>query len=147
MKKIIFALLCLLCALCKDNVQSFHNPEDFLKGYWSTLRSINEDNAIVLFDEDEYRIYKNRKEIDKTLIINDTIQKGSLCAIFYSYSIGSTVYRKVEFAKVIDGFYLDTYLSKDKSKAAEEYGVTRDDIAEVYRAWSNWSPETYFSHY
>ena len=109
--------------------------------------SINEDNAIVLFDEDEYRIYKNRKEIDKTLIINDTIQKGSLCAIFYSYSIGSTVYRKVEFAKVIDGFYLDTYLSKDKSKAAEEYGVTRDDIAEVYRAWSNWSPETYFSHY
>lgn len=147
MKKIIFALLCLLCASCKDNVQSFHNPEDFLKGYWSTLRSINEDNAIVLFDEDEYRIYKNRKEIDKTLIINDTIQKGSLCAIFYSYSIGSTVYRKVEFAKVIDGFYLDTYLSKDKSKAAEEYGVTRDDIAEVYRAWSNWSPETYFSHY
>ena len=52
-------------------------------------------------------LVKNKDEILKTLAINDTIKikDKNIMAVFYSYSIGSDVYKDAKLLNKIDGVY------------------------------------------
>lgn len=142
MKKIaIFALLCMFCASCQTDPNKpilFKSPEQYID--W-----VITPRGYIVTDE-QYLQYKHQDEVAKTLSIAEVKEAGSLRVIFYSYSIGATVYRKIEFCKKVDEYllmargYRFTSSLVDKSELAMEYGITRDEVTEVMRAAYNWQP-------
>lgn len=142
MKKIaIFALLCMFCASCQTDPNKpilFKSPEQYID--W-----VITPRGYIVTDE-QYLQYKHQDEVAKTLSIAEVKEAGSLCVIFYSYSIGATVYRKIEFCKKVDEYllmargYRFTSSLVDKSELAMEYGITRDEVTEVMRAAYDWQP-------
>lgn len=101
--------------------------------------------------ESSYILYKNREEIKRTCSIAEVKEAGSLRVIFYSYSIGATIYRKVEICKMIDGYYFlawgDSYEFENynsynyKNELAKKYGCTADEIVEIAKAAKDWQPD------
>jgi hypothetical protein len=143
MRRLLLVLFTFVaCAACQTDPNKpilFKSPEQYID--WV----ITPRGYIVT--EEQYLRYKHQDEVAKTLSIAEVKEYGSLRVIFYSYSIGANVYRKIEFCKQVDEylFMANSYrfASKfvDKSELAMEYGATRDDIAEVLRAAYNWQPD------
>ena len=142
MKRLLLVLFTFVtCAACQTNPDKpilFKSPEQYVD--WV----ITPRGYIV--SEEMYLRYKHQDEVTKTLSIAEVKEYGSLRVIFYSYSIGASVYRKISFCKQVDEYllmargYLFTASLVDKSELAMEYGITRDEVTEVMRAAYNWQP-------
>lgn len=142
MKRFLLVLFTFVtCAACQTNPDKpilFKSPEQYVD--WV----ITPRGYIV--SEEMYLRYKHQDEVAKTLSIAEVKEYGSLRVIFYSYSIGASVYRKISFCKQVDEYllmargYLFTTSLVDKSELAMEYGITRDEVTEVMRAAYNWQP-------
>lgn len=143
MRRLLLVLFTFVaCAACQTDPNKpilFKSPEQYID--WV----ITPRGYIVT--EEQYLRYKHQDEVAKTLSIAEVKEAGSLCVIFYSYSIGATVHRKIEFCKKVDDYLLMVFPSDfksrfvDKTELAMEYGITRDEVTEVMQAAYNWQPD------
>lgn len=143
MRRLLLVLFTFVaCAACQTDPNKpilFKSPELYID--WV----ITPRGYIVT--EEQYLQYKHQDEVAKTLSIAEVKEYGSLRVIFYSYSIGASVYRKIEFCKQVDEYLLMVFPSDfksrfvDKTELAMEYGITRDEVTEVMQAAYNWQPD------